>query len=163
MQVLLQPYGDGRVGEVVAAYRQHYGESGFLGSVPYPGIGQSLAEMKGAGLRIYLATSKRATFATRILDHLNVAGYFDGIHGSVPGGELDHKPELLAHVLSRHGLSSSRSPDGRGSPMIFPAPTRLECAALACSGVTAPELETAGQTIWWIPRRSRSDGPVDGR
>lgn len=109
MHVLLQPYGDDRVGEAVTAYRQHYGESGFLGSEPYPGIGQSLEDMKRAGLRIYLATSKRATFASRILDHLEFAPYFDGIHGSVPGGALDHKPELLAHVLSKHGLSPAHS------------------------------------------------------
>jgi phosphoglycolate phosphatase len=109
MQILLQPYGDSRIGEAVAAYRQHYGESGFLGSVPYPGIGRSLEEMKRAGLAIYLATSKRETFASRILEHLGFAGYFDGIHGSVPGGELDHKPELLAHVLSRHDITPSRS------------------------------------------------------
>jgi phosphoglycolate phosphatase len=56
--------------------------------------------MQQAGLKIYLATSKRATFARRILEHLELTTYFDGIHGSVPGGELDHKPELLAHVLS---------------------------------------------------------------
>ena len=70
MRVLLQPYGDDRVGEAVAAYRQHYGESGFLGSEPYPGIGSSLEAMQQAGLRIYLATSKRETFASRILHHL---------------------------------------------------------------------------------------------
>src|SRR6266481_9120545 len=58
MRVLLQQYGDDRVGEAVAAYRQHYGESGFLGSEPYPGIGRSLEEMQQAGLRIYLATSR---------------------------------------------------------------------------------------------------------
>ena len=109
MQILLQSYGDDRVGEAVAAYRQHYGESGFLGSVPYPGIGKSLEEMKRTGLRIYLATSKRAIFASRILDHLKFATYFDGIYGSVPGGELDHKPELLAHILSKHSLSPSHS------------------------------------------------------
>ena len=109
MQVLLQSHGDDKVDEAVAAYRQHYGESGFLGSVPYPGIGESLEEMKRAGLRIYLATSKRVIFANRILDHLRFAKYFDGIHGSVPGGELDHKPELLAHILSKHGLSPSQS------------------------------------------------------
>jgi phosphoglycolate phosphatase len=109
MHILLQSYGDDRVGEAVAAYRRHYGESGLLGSVPYPGIGESLEEMKRSGLRIYLATSKRAIFASRILDHLELAPYFDGIHGSVPSGELDHKPELLAHVLSEHGLSPSHS------------------------------------------------------
>lgn len=109
MHILLQSYGDDRVGEAVAAYRQHYGESGFLGSVPYPGIAISLEEMRRTGLRLHLATSKRAIFASRILDHLKFATYFDGIHGSVAGGELDHKPELLAHVLSKHGLSPSRS------------------------------------------------------
>jgi phosphoglycolate phosphatase len=60
-------------------------------------------------LRIYLATSKREIFATRILDHLKFATCFDGIYGSVPSGKLDHKPELLAHILSRHSLSPSRS------------------------------------------------------
>jgi phosphoglycolate phosphatase len=108
MQALLQSYADDRVGEAVAAYRAHYGESGFLKSVPYPGIGQSLEEMKRAGLRIVLATSKRVMFANRILEHLKFAAYFDGIHGSVQGGALDHKPELLAHVLSEQRLSPSR-------------------------------------------------------
>lgn len=109
MQALLQSYGDDRVDEAVAAYRQHYGESGFLGSVPYPGIAKSLEEMKRTGLQIYLATSKRAIFASRILDHLKFAPYFDGIYGSVPSGELDHKPELLAHILSKQGLPPSHS------------------------------------------------------
>jgi phosphoglycolate phosphatase len=109
MRVLLQSYGDDRVGEAVAAYRRHYGESGFLGSEPYPGIGRSLEEMRRAGLRIYLATSKREAFASRILRHLGFATYFDGIHGSVPGGGLDHKPELLAHVLSQHHLLPAHS------------------------------------------------------
>jgi phosphoglycolate phosphatase len=109
MRILLQPYGDDRISEAVAAYRQDYGESGFLGSEPYPGIGSSLEEMRQAGLRIYLATSKRDIFASRILHHLGLATYFDGIHGSVPGGALDHKPELLAHILSKHGLAPSHS------------------------------------------------------
>jgi phosphoglycolate phosphatase len=109
MQVLLHPYGDDRVGEAVTAYRQHYGESGLLGSEPYPGIGSSLQEMRQAGLRIYLATSKRETFAIRILQHLGYATYFDDIHGSVPGGGLDHKPELLARILSQHNLLPAHS------------------------------------------------------
>jgi phosphoglycolate phosphatase len=109
MRILLQSYGDDRVGEAVDVYRRHYGESGYLGSVPYPGIGKALEAMKRGGLQIFLATSKRATFASRILEHLKLAAFFDGTYGSVPGGGLDHKPELLAHVLSKHGLSPSRS------------------------------------------------------
>jgi phosphoglycolate phosphatase len=109
MRVVLQTYGDDRVEEAVAAYRQHYGESGLFGSEPYPGIGGSLRAMRAAGLRIYLATSKREVFARRILHHLEFATYFDGIHGSVPGGALDHKPELLAHIVSQHDLLPSHS------------------------------------------------------
>ncbi len=109
LQVLLQPYGDARVSEAVTAYRQHYGESGLFESEPYPGIGDCLMEMQQAGLRIYLATSKRAIFARRILEHLEFSKHFDGIHGSVSGGQLDHKPELLAHILSEHGISTAHS------------------------------------------------------
>jgi phosphoglycolate phosphatase len=109
MQILLREYRDDRIDEAVAAYRRHYGESGLLGSVPYPGIGKALEEMKRAGLRIYLATSKRAIFANRILDYLKFATYFDAIYGSVPGGALDHKPELLAHILSERDLSPAHS------------------------------------------------------
>jgi phosphoglycolate phosphatase len=105
MQVLLQPYGDDRVAEAVAAYRQHYGEIGVFESELYPGIGSSLEQMQQAGLQIYLATSKREIFARRILEHLELAACFNGIHGSVPGGELDHKPELLAHILAEHDLN----------------------------------------------------------
>jgi phosphoglycolate phosphatase len=109
MRVLLQPFGDDRVDEAMAAYRQHYGESGFLGSEPYPGIGESLKEIRQAGLRIYLATSKREAFASLILHHLGLAIYFDGIHGSVPGGGREHKPELLAHILSQQHIPPSHS------------------------------------------------------
>jgi len=105
MRFLLQAHGDDRVDEAVAAYRRHYGETGLFDSVAYPGIARALDEMKRAGLALYLATSKRAVFATRILDHLNFAAHFDGIYGAVPGGALDHKPELIAHILAKENLS----------------------------------------------------------
>jgi phosphoglycolate phosphatase len=109
LQVLLQARGDDRIDEAVAAYRRHYGESGLLGSEPYPAIRDALEDMQQAGLRIYLATSKREVFARRILENLQLAPYFDGIYGSVPGGKLDHKPELLAHILSEQEISASHS------------------------------------------------------
>lgn len=109
LRTLLQARGDDRIGEAVAAYRQHYSESGLLGSEPYPGIIGALRDMRRAGLRIYLATSKREVFARRILENLKLATYFDGIYGSVPGGKLDHKPELLAHILSKQDICASHS------------------------------------------------------
>jgi phosphoglycolate phosphatase len=109
LQFLLREYGDDRVDEAVAAYRQHYGEIGLLESEPYPGIEDALEDLRRAGLQIYLATSKREVFARRILENLKLTKYFAGIYGSVPGGKLDHKPELLAHIVFEHDISASHS------------------------------------------------------
>jgi len=105
MQVLLRPYGDDRVGEAVVAYRQHYGESGLLESESYPGIGGSLKQMQQAGLQVYLATSKRAIFARRIPEHLEFETCFDGIHGSVPSGELASTQGFFAGASVRNWAS----------------------------------------------------------
>jgi phosphoglycolate phosphatase len=146
MRILLQSFGDDRIGDAVAAYRQHYGESGLFGSVSYPGIGQSLEKMRQSGLQIYLATSKRAAFANRILDHLQLAAYFDGIYGSVPSGELDHKPELLAHIVSRENLSPSRSlmVGDRRYDVSGAHAVGMRCLGVLWGYGTRDELEAAG-------------------
>jgi phosphoglycolate phosphatase len=150
LQALLQAYGDDRLDEAVAAYRQHYGEVGILGSEPYAGIDGALQEMRRAGLRIYLATSKREVFARRILENLKLATYFDGIYGSVPGGKLDHKPELLAHILSetnicashslmvgdrRHDITGAHAVDMRGVGVLWGYGSRDELEAAGADGL----------------------------
>ncbi len=109
MRFLLAPYGDDRVAEAVAAYRIDYGENGLFESVAYDGIPHALKEMKDAGAQLYLATSKRTVFAKRILEHLKLAPFFEGVYGSEPGGTLDHKPELVSHILSKHALTRTSS------------------------------------------------------
>lgn len=104
MRVLLSPHGDDRVTEAVAAYREDYGTRGLYQSAAYPGIAETLSELRAAGATLYVATSKRTDFARRILEHLGLAGHFAGIYGGEPGGALDHKPELLAHILAQEGL-----------------------------------------------------------
>ena len=108
VHVLLAPYRDDRVVECVAAYRADYGARGLLASHPYPGVAAALDAMRGAGAQLILATSKRREFAERILAHLGFGVRFAGIHGSEPGGALDHKPELIAHIIARHGLDPAR-------------------------------------------------------
>jgi phosphoglycolate phosphatase len=109
MRLLLEPYGDNRVDEAVAAYRADYGERGLFESLPYAGIAEALEEMRRSGARLFVATSKRRSFALRILDHLDLTARFDGIYGSEAGGALDHKPALIAHIIERHALKPGRS------------------------------------------------------
>ena len=146
LRTLLQAHGDDRIGEAVAAYRQHYSESGLLGSEAYPGISGALQEMRRAGLRIYLATSKREVFARRILENLKLATYFDGITGSVPGGKLDHKPELLAHILSEQEICASHSlmVGDRGHDIIGAHAVNMRGLGVLWGYGSRDELEAAG-------------------
>lgn len=146
LRVLLRTYDDDRLDEAVSAYRQHYGDSGFLGSELYPGIGEALEDMRQAGLRIYMATSKREIFARRIAEHLNLAGYFDGIYGSVHDGALDHKPELLAHILSERNLMASDAlmVGDRRHDIVGAHAVRMRGLGVLWGYGSRDELETAG-------------------
>ncbi|GLH77788.1 phosphoglycolate phosphatase [Bradyrhizobium sp. SSBR45G] len=146
LRVLLQAYGDDRVDDAVLAYRQHYGDIGLFGCALYPGIREALQELQGAGLRIYLATSKREVFARRILEHLDLASLFAAIHGSVPSGALDHKPELLAHILTQRNIAArdslmvgDRRHDVAGAHAV-----RMKSLGVLWGYGSRDELETAG-------------------
>ena len=104
MGEVLAHYGDTRVDEAVAAYRRHYGEVGLYDVALYDGIAALLASLKAAGVRLFLATSKRTAFAVRILDHLGMSDRFDGIYGSEPDGARDGKPALIADILRREAI-----------------------------------------------------------
>lgn len=106
MRYLLGPFGDDRIAQAVDAYRSDYGIRGLLLSELYPGIRETLVELHSQGTRLLLATSKRQTFAQRILDNHGLSDLFQGIYGSVPEAGLDHKPELLAHILQDTGLAA---------------------------------------------------------
>jgi phosphoglycolate phosphatase len=102
---LLRRYGDTRAEEAAAAYRDYYGTTGLFEATLYDGMPACLDALRGAGLHLYVATSKRVEFARPILEHFGLADRFAGIYGAVSGGALDHKPELLGHVLAEQGIA----------------------------------------------------------
>ncbi|GAA0525200.1 phosphoglycolate phosphatase [Rhizomicrobium palustre] len=104
MGTLLKPFGDDRIAEAVKAYRAEYSVRGLFQSPPYPGIETALTTLRQSGARLFLATGKRVQFAKRILEHLGLTHFFEEMYGSVDDGSLDHKPELLAHIIARHDL-----------------------------------------------------------
>lgn len=107
MRYLLGQFGDDRVAEAVEAYRQDYGSRGLFLSEVYEGIPEALSEMM-KNARIFLATSKRATFARKILEDKGLDSVFTGIYGSTPAGDIDHKPELIAHIIKENELAADR-------------------------------------------------------
>jgi len=63
-------------------FQEYYSSRGWLENAPYPGIRELLRDLKASGKRLYVATSKPEGAAVRILEHFELAEYFDAIAGS---------------------------------------------------------------------------------
>jgi phosphoglycolate phosphatase len=106
---VLAHYGDTRIADGMAAYRQSYAETGMFNCTAYDGIPELLERLTSRGLQLYLATSKRRVFAESILGRIGLARYFRTIYGAEPDGSIDHKPELIAHILSRDNIPPAKA------------------------------------------------------
>jgi phosphoglycolate phosphatase len=100
LQRLLAPFGDNRVELALTIYRERYSNVGIYDCSVYPGVPDMLAGLRNAGFVMCIATSKRRDFAERVIDYLGLRDYVRGVYGAEPGGALDHKQDLLAHILT---------------------------------------------------------------
>ncbi|MEM9530191.1 MAG: HAD hydrolase-like protein [Pseudomonadota bacterium] len=97
--------GDQDADEGVRRYRERFGDVGWAENRVYDGIPETLKDLAAAGIRLYVATSKPQVFAERILEHFELAPYFDQIFGSELDGTRSRKEELLAYAKSAVGLA----------------------------------------------------------
>ncbi len=100
-----QLVGD-RAPEVLALYRERFGEVGLFENAVYPGIRGVLQALKDEDRRLFVATSKPTVYATRILEHFELHGFFEQIYGSELDGTRADKTDLLAWVLDRSQLEA---------------------------------------------------------
>lgn len=85
--------------EAIAAYRADYTSRGWAMNSLFDGIPALLSDLRAAGVRLAVATSKAEPTARRILDHFDLAGYFEVIAGASPDGTRALKSEVVAHAL----------------------------------------------------------------
>lgn len=90
-------------------YRERFSAVGMFENKVYPGIPLLLAELRAAGASLILATSKPEVFAERILEHFELAKYFDCIAGSDLEGARAQKSQVIDYALQKHGVA------GRGN------------------------------------------------
>ena len=92
------------VERAVALYRERYAHTGLFENEAYPGVEAMLADLRAAGFRLFVATSKLARFVAPILERFRLAEHFAGVHGTALDGSLDDKSDLLAHLLASERL-----------------------------------------------------------
>ena len=80
-------------------YRERFSEVGLFENTPYQGIHDTLAAVAATGARMFVATSKPAVYATRIVDYFGLKPYFERVFGSELDGTRVDKRDLLRYAL----------------------------------------------------------------
>jgi phosphoglycolate phosphatase len=152
--LLLDTADEGVVAEALAAYRQRFKTVGMYENEVYGGVGSMLEALQQKGHTLFVATSKPAVFARRIVDHFGLDHFFRAVYGSGLGGELGDKKSLISHILTReniepataamvgdreHDMIGARENGVRGIGALWGYGTREELEASgACACVSAP-------------------------
>lgn len=89
--------------EGIEVFRVYYNDKGIFENFPYPGIRELLQDLKAAGHRLYVATSKPEYMAKRVLDHFDLSQYFDLICGATVDESRVEKSEVIDYLLSQTG------------------------------------------------------------
>ncbi len=85
----------------IAAYRADYTTRGWAINSLFDGIGPLLADLRAAGIRLAVATSKAEPTARRILAHFGLDDHFEVVAGASVDGTRTTKADVLAHALAQ--------------------------------------------------------------
>ena len=87
----------------IKIYRSRYIPIGKFENHPYEGIQDTLEKLKALGHTLYVATSKPETMSVEILEHFDMAKYFDIIAGASFDRSRSSKEDVIAYLLNQCG------------------------------------------------------------
>jgi phosphoglycolate phosphatase len=95
-----------QIEEAMRLYRERFAETGLYENQVYDGVPAMLeAVCKGASAT-YVATSKPAVYASRIVKHFGLNHHFTRVYGPELDGRFDDKAELLGHLLRTEAVAA---------------------------------------------------------
>ena len=94
--------------EATAYFRERYQKTGLYECELYPGVEDALKSFKDMGCRIGVASSKQEKYCRLILEHFQVAQYFDLIGGARREENISSKLQVLEDVLIRLCVSDRK-------------------------------------------------------
>ncbi|MBQ6884708.1 MAG: HAD family hydrolase [Clostridia bacterium] len=92
-------YNDGL--KAVEYYREYFGITGIFENQMFDGIPELLEKIKTSGRTISLATSKPEQYAVRILEHFDLAKYFDFVGAATMDESRSKKSDVIAYTLNK--------------------------------------------------------------
>ena len=86
--------------EAIARFRARYVPIGKFENTPYPGIAGLLDRLQGAGYRLFVATSKPQVTAQEVLEHFQLARYFERVCGASLDAGRETKEDVISYLLA---------------------------------------------------------------
>ena len=93
--------------EAIRIYRSRYIPIGKFENVPYPGIREMLETLQAAGHKLFVATSKPEKMSSEILEHFDLAKYFDQICGATMDASRSSKEAVIEYLLHQNGRADN--------------------------------------------------------
>ena len=87
--------------EAIRVFRSRYTTVGKFENFPYPGIREMLETLQHQGCRLFVATSKPESLANEVLEHFDLARYFEKICGATLDGSRSHKADVIQYLLDQ--------------------------------------------------------------
>lgn len=115
-----------KVDEAVEIYRSRYQPIGKFENHPYEGIREMLEELKAQGHTLYVATSKPEKTAVEVMEHFDLAKYFDKICGATFDRSRSSKEAVIAFLLEQNG---------RADNMVMVGDTHFDVIGAAAHGI----------------------------
>lgn len=83
----------------VIKYRERFSDVGWCENKIFDGIPELLFDLKNAGYKIFLATSKPENYARKIVEYFEIDKYFDVLTGATLDGSISEKHEVIAECF----------------------------------------------------------------
>lgn len=114
--------------EAIRIYRSRYIPIGKFENTPYPGIRELLEQLKASGHKLFVATSKPEAMSIEILEHFDLAKYFDQICGATMDTSRSSKEAVIEYLLQCNGRTDN---------MVMVGDTKFDILGAKAHGIPA--------------------------
>lgn len=135
--------------QAVKLYREYFSSKGLFENEIYGGVSDLLQNLKENGKTLIVATSKPQPFTDRIMEHFDLAKYFDFIAGSNMDTTRSKKAEVIEYALSECNIKDKSKVvmiGDRAEDMIGAQTVGLDSIGVEYGYGTFDELKNAGAT-----------------
>ena len=137
------------VERAVALYRERFADVGLYENRVYDGVPEALVELRAAGHRLGVATSKPTPFAERIVAHFGLDEHLEAVVGATLDGTRRAKADVVAFALDTlrgHGVGGTMVGD-RAQDVVGGRAHGLRTVGVTWGFAEPGELETAGADV----------------